>query len=217
MFMFMKKVSVLVVFWFIVFSGCDNDKKEVMPETGQMKKIIALGDSLTAGQGVLPEEAWPALLEKKLHSAGRIYSVVNAGMSGDTTSGGLARVDWAISGGVDVFLLELGANDAMRGVPTTETATNLGKIIQIVRKKNPDVKMFLFAMKSFPNMGTRFSKDFEKIYPDVAKTEKVTLVPFFLEGVAGVRSLNQPDGIHPTAEGYEIITNTLFSFLQNRL
>jgi len=215
MFMIMKKYLLVVLFF--VYSGCGAGEKEERSEAGQMKKIVAFGDSLTAGQGVLPEEAWPGLLEKKLQSAGMKYSVVNAGMSGDTTSGGLARVEWAISGGVDVFFLELGANDAMRGVPTAETAANLRKIIRIVRNKNPSAKIFLFEMKSFPNMGKRFSREFEKIYTDAAKSEKVTLVPFFLDGVAGVRGLNQPDGIHPTAEGYEIITKTLFLFLQNKL
>nr|WP_100765480.1 arylesterase [Leptospira ellisii]PJZ91989.1 arylesterase [Leptospira ellisii] len=181
-------------------------------------RILFFGDSLTAGLGLdSPEEAFPGLLEKKLSKQGTKVKAVNAGMSGDTTSGGLARLDWALSGGFDVFVLELGANDSMRGISPEQTEHNLKEILSRVRKKNPQAKILLIGMRTFPNLGKEYRKKFESIFPKVAQEENLPLVPFFLDGVAGVKTLNQKDGIHPTAEGHKILANNLLPFFQKLL
>ncbi|EMF83573.1 GDSL-like protein [Leptospira weilii serovar Topaz str. LT2116] len=181
-------------------------------------RILFFGDSLTAGLGLgSPEEAFPALVEKELFKKGISTQAINAGMSGDTTSGGLARLDWAMSSGFDLFVLELGANDSMRGISPEQTEKNLKEIIVRVRKKNPKVKILLVGMKTFPNLGKEYRKKFEAVFPKIAKEENLPLVPFFLDGVAGVKKLNQKDGIHPTAEGHRILAKNLFPFVQKIL
>ncbi|EKP15271.1 MULTISPECIES: arylesterase [Leptospira] len=181
-------------------------------------RILFFGDSLTAGLGLgSPEEAFPALVEKELFKSGISTQAINAGMSGDTTSGGLARLDWAMSSGFDLFVLELGANDSMRGISPDQTEKNLKEIIIRVKKKNPKVKILLVGMKTFPNLGKEYRKKFEAVFPKIAKEENLPLVPFFLSGVAGVKKLNQKDGIHPTAEGHRILAKNLFPFIQKIL
>ncbi|ABJ75704.1 arylesterase [Leptospira borgpetersenii] len=181
-------------------------------------RILFFGDSLTAGLGLgSPEEAFPALVEKELFKSGISTQAINAGMSGDTTSGGLARLDWAMSSGFDLFVLELGANDSMRGISPDQTEKNLKEIIVRVKKKNPKVKILLVGMKTFPNLGKEYRKKFEAVFPKIAKEENLPLVPFFLNGVAGVKKLNQKDGIHPTAEGHRILAKNLFPFIQKIL
>ncbi|AXX15579.1 arylesterase [Leptospira borgpetersenii] len=181
-------------------------------------RILFFGDSLTAGLGLgSPEEAFPALVEKELFKSGISTQAINAGMSGDTTSGGLARLDWAMSSGFDLFVLELGANDSMRGISPDQTEKNLKEIIIRVKKKNPKVKILLVGMKTFPNLGKEYRKKFEAVFPKIAKEEHLPLVPFFLSGVAGVKKLNQKDGIHPTAEGHRILAKNLFPFIQKIL
>ncbi|MBE8399109.1 arylesterase [Leptospira borgpetersenii] len=181
-------------------------------------RILFFGDSLTAGLGLgSPEEAFPALVEKELFKSGISTQAINAGMSGDTTSGGLARLDWAMSSGFDLFVLELGANDSMRGISPDQTEKNLKEIIVRVKKKNPKVKILLVGMKTFPNLGKEYRKKFEAVFPKISKEEHLPLVPFFLNGVAGVKKLNQKDGIHPTAEGHRILAKNLFPFIQKIL
>ncbi|AXR65675.1 arylesterase [Leptospira mayottensis] len=181
-------------------------------------RILFFGDSLTAGLGLgSPEEAFPALVEKELFKNGISTQAINAGMSGDTTSGGLARLDWAMSSGFDLFVLELGANDSMRGISPDQTEKNLKEIIVRVKKKNPKVKILLVGMKTFPNLGKEYRKKFEAIFPKIAQEENLPLVPFFLDGVAGIKKLNQKDGIHPTAEGHRILSKNLFPFVQKIL
>lgn len=181
-------------------------------------RILFFGDSLTAGLGLgSPEEAFPALVEKELSKNGIPAQAINAGMSGDTTSGGLARLDWAMSSGFDLFVLELGANDSMRGISPDQTEKNLKEIVVRVRKKNPKVKILLVGMKTFPNLGKEYRKKFEAVFPKIAKEERIPLVPFFLDGVAGIKKLNQKDGIHPTAEGHRILAKNLFPFVQKIL
>ncbi|WP_061298609.1 arylesterase [Leptospira borgpetersenii] len=181
-------------------------------------RILFFGDSLTAGLGLgSPEEAFPALVEKELFKSGISTQAINAGMSGDTTSGGLARLDWAMSSGFDLFVLELGANDSMRGISPDQTEKNLKEIIIRVKKKNPKVKILLVGMKTFPNLGKEYRKKFEAVFPKIAKEENLPLVPFFLSGVAGVKKLNQKDRIHPTAEGHRILAKNLFPFIQKIL
>ncbi len=168
-------------------------------------RIVAFGDSLTAGLGVAAAETYPAQLQRRLDSRGLHYRVINAGVSGDTTAGGLRRVDWVLKSRPDIVILELGANDGLRGLRLQETKANLEKIIQ--RCRDASALVVLAGMKLPPNYGTDYTKTFESIYPALAKQYRLPLIPFFLEGVAGSASLNQPDGIHPTSQGYRIIAD----------
>ncbi len=210
-----NKIAYLLIFTLGFFSFCKSESNDNTSgkkiETDPRKKIIFFGDSLTAGMGLNgSEESYVALLEEKLKNDGLDLKVINAGLSGDTTSGGIARLDWSISKGVDYFVLELGANDGMRGIDTALIETNLKKIISRVRKKNPDVRILLVRMLTFPNLGPAYVKKFDSIYPRLAKEENILLSPFLLEKVAGVKDLNQKDGIHPTAEGHKLVAETLY-------
>lgn len=167
-------------------------------------RIVAFGDSLTAGLGVATEDTYPARLQRRLDEQGLRYRVINAGVSGDTTAGGLRRVEWVLKSHPDMVILELGGNDGLRGLNVQETKANLEQIIQ--RCQEASVTVVLAGMKLPPNYGADYTKAFEAIYPALAKRYRVLLIPFFLDGVAGSASLNQADGIHPTSEGYRIIT-----------
>lgn len=167
-------------------------------------RIVAFGDSLTAGLGVATEDTYPARLQRRLDEQGLRYRVINAGVSGDTTAGGLRRVEWVLKSHPDMVILELGGNDGLRGLNVQETKANLEQIIQ--RCQEASVTVVLAGMKLPPNYGADYTKAFEAIYPALAKRYRVPLIPFFLDGVAGSASLNQADGIHPTSEGYRIIT-----------
>lgn len=173
------------------------------------KTILFFGDSLTAGYGLSPEEAFPALIEKVLNKSEKKVKVVNAGLSGETSAGGLSRIDWILRQPVDIFVLELGANDGLRGLPLDQTLKNLQSIIDKVKAKYPACKIVLAGMMVPPNMGKQYTDSFRNIYPDLAKKNNATLIPFLLEGVAGNEKLNQADGIHPTAEGHKIIATRL--------
>jgi acyl-CoA thioesterase-1 len=174
--------------------------------------IVAFGDSLTAGYGVAPDEAYPALLAARLRAEGFPHRVVNAGVSGDTTAGGLRRVDWALRLRPEIVLLELGANDALRGHDLTRVRSNLEAMI--TRFEAGGAKVLLLGMRLPPNYGGRYAGEFARIYEDVARQRKLALMPFFLDGVGAVAALNQPDGIHPTAEGYRIIVDRLWPHLR---
>ena len=171
--------------------------------------LLFFGDSLTAGYGLSPEEAFPALIEKELNKKERVARVTNAGLSGETSAGGLARIDWVLRQPIDIFILELGANDGLRGLPLDQTRKNLQGILDKVKNKNPKAKLVIAGMMVPPNMGQQYSKDFSKIYPDLAKQNKATLIPFLLDGVGGNEKLNQADGIHPNVEGHRIIARNL--------
>jgi acyl-CoA thioesterase I len=171
--------------------------------------LLFFGDSLTAGYGLSPEEAFPALIEKELNKKERLASVTNAGLSGETSAGGLARIDWVLRQPIDVFVLELGANDGLRGLPLDQTRKNLQGILDKVKNKNPKAKLVIAGMMVPPNMGQQYSKEFSKIYPDLAKKNNATLIPFLLDGVGGNEKLNQADGIHPNVEGHRIIARNL--------
>ena len=173
------------------------------------KVILFFGDSLTAGYGLSTEEAFPALIEKELNKSDKKVRVVNAGLSGGTSAGGLSRIDWILRQPVDVFVLELGANDGLRGLPLEQTRKNLQSIIEKVRAKYPDCKIVLAGMMVPPNMGKQYTDEFKDIYPDLAKKNNATLIPFLLEDVGGIEKLNQADGIHPNVEGHKIIANNL--------
>lgn len=168
-------------------------------------RIVAFGDSLTAGLGVPAEDAYPAQLQHRLDEQGIRYRVINAGVSGETTAGGLRRVEWVLKSRPHVVLLELGANDGLRGLNLEQTKANLERIIQ--RCQEASVTVILAGMKLPPNYGADYTKGFEAIYPALAKQHGLTLIPFFLDGVAGSSTLNQADGIHPTREGYRIIAD----------
>ncbi|MFZ2282730.1 MAG: arylesterase [Lutibacter sp.] len=197
----------------------DNNAKEIDAEpiknekTEENKIILFFGTSLTAGMGLDPNEAFPAVIQGKIDSLNLPYEVVNAGLSGETTAGGKNRINWVLNQKVDVFVLELGANDGLRGVPLEETKNNLQTIIDVVKEKNPDTKIVLVGMEIPPNMGEDYTSEFRNIFPDLAKKNKLELVPFLLQNVGGIKELNQPDGIHPTAEGQKILANNVWKVL----
>ena len=174
--------------------------------------IVALGDSLTAGLGVAPEEAYPALLEAKLRREGFDYRVVNAGVSGDTSAGGLRRLDWALRLKPDVVIVALGANDGLRGQPPAALRDNLTRIVE--RARTAGSRVLLAGMRVPPNYGDDYSRAFAAVYPTVARATGVPLAPFLLDGVAGDPRLNQPDGIHPTAEGQRVIAERIWPYLK---
>lgn len=184
------------------------------PAVAQQDNIILIfGNSLTAGLGVAPEDAYPALLQKMLDSAGYQYTVVNAGLSGDTTASGESRLDWTLNQEIDIFLLELGANDGLRGISLTETRQNILSIIRAVRKKNEETVILLAGMQLPPNLGPEYTGSFKNMYPEIAAEEEVILIPFLLEGVAGDPKLNQEDGIHPTEKGHGVMARTVWPYL----
>lgn len=173
--------------------------------------IVAFGDSLTAGHGVGVDESYPAQLQKRLNDLNYHYRVVNAGVSGDTTAGGLRRVSWVLKSNPDLVILELGGNDGLRGLSLEQTRNNLSEIIQ--RFQEAGVEIILAGMKLPPNYGPEYTAGFEAIYPALAKEYQLPLIPFFLEGVAASSTLNQADGIHPTKEGYRIIVEEILRTL----
>ncbi|MDT7042714.1 arylesterase [Candidatus Nitronereus thalassa] len=174
-------------------------------------RIVALGDSLTAGLGVSPDQSYPSKLQERLEQAGFHYRVINAGVSGDTTAGGLRRLDWVLKSQPRIVIVELGANDALRGHPLGTTYSNLQEIITRLREANTQV--VLAGMKIPPNYGLDYTRGFEAIFERLAREYDVTLIPFLLEGVAAKPGLNQADGIHPTAAGYEIVADTVMEAL----
>lgn len=178
------------------------------------KVILFYGDSLTAGYGLSPEEAFPAKVEKKLNQKGTVCKVINAGLSGETSAGGLSRLDWVLRQPIDVFILELGANDGLRGLPLDQTQKNLQTIIDKVKGKYPNVKIVIAGMMVPPNMGNDYTTKFQKIFPALAKKNNATLIPFLLQDVAGDEKLNQADGIHPNVEGHNIVAENVFKVLQ---
>ncbi|MEZ4971989.1 MAG: arylesterase [Cyclobacteriaceae bacterium] len=182
--------------------------------TSAPKIILFFGDSITAGYGLSMEEAYPAHVEKTLKEKGLDVKVVNAGLSGETSAGGLSRIDWVLRQQVDVFVLELGANDGLRGLPLSQTRSNLQSIIDKVKVKNPNVKIVLAGMMVPPNMGKEYTSEFRNIYPDLAKKNKATLIPFLLDGVAGDDKLNIADGIHPNVEGHKIVAGNVVRILE---
>jgi acyl-CoA thioesterase-1 len=172
---------------------------------------VCLGDSLTAGLGLSPEEAFPARLDERLREAGLDYEGVHAGVSGDTSAGGLRRLDWSMSGDVKVLVLALGANDGLRGLPTRDLRDNLARIITTAQARG--ARVILAGMEAPPNFGAVYTRDFRDVYRDLARSYDVVLIPFFLDGVAGVPALNQADGIHPTAEGQRLVADTIWRAL----
>ena len=199
----------IVTVWLI--TSLFSDQSRVVADEDR-PRIVAFGDSLTAGHGVAAEQAYPAQLQRRLDEQSLRYRVVNAGVSGDTTAGGLRRVDWVLKSRPDFVILELGANDGLRGLKLEETKANLERIIR--RCQEASVTVILAGMKLPPNYGREYTNGFEAMYPALAKQHRLTLIPFFLDGVAGSASLNQADGIHPTSEGYRIIADKVFEIFK---
>ena len=182
------------------------------PAVANAPRIVFLGDSLTAGYGLDRDDAVPALIQTRLRDAGYAYEVVNAGVSGDTSAGGLSRLDWSLSGDVSVLVVELGANDGLRGLPVRELKRNLTEIITRAQAKG--IKVILTGMEAPPNFGPAYTTEFREVYRQLAHEHDVTFVPFYLDGVAGIPDLNIADGIHPNAEGSRIIEKTIWSALE---
>jgi acyl-CoA thioesterase-1 len=177
------------------------------------KVIVFFGDSLTEGFGVDPEQAYPAIVQQKVDEAGLPIQIVNAGLSGETTAAGLRRVSWILKREVDVFVLALGGNDGLRGIPVEETEKNLNATIERVRGERPEAQIVLFGIDTPPNMGESFRTAFRELFSRVATKQDVPLLPFFIEGVGGVPEMNLPDGIHPNEEGHKLVAENVWSFL----
>ncbi|HKI43695.1 MAG TPA: arylesterase [Balneolales bacterium] len=178
--------------------------------------VLFLGDSITAGLGVGENNAYPAIIQHKVDSLGWNVDVINAGLSGETSAGGLRRVNWLIRQWrrIDVMVLELGANDGLRGIDPKSTKKNLQEIIDTVKAKNPGVRIILAGMQVPPNLGQQYTTEFKDIYPELAKTDHTLLIPFLLQGVGGVPSLNQGDGIHPNIKGHKIVAQNVWEVLK---
>jgi acyl-CoA thioesterase-1 len=192
---------------------------EAAPSTnaasGARGRIVVLGDSITAGFGLLdPMQAYPALLQEKIDAAHLPYEVVNAGVSGDTTAGGLRRVEWALSQGADVLIVALGGNDGLRGIAPAETASNLEGIVQKARAKRPEIKVIVAGMQMPGNFGADYVAKFAAVFPKVATETGATLLPFLLQGVGGSATLNQADRIHPTPEGQKLVAENVWKVLE---
>jgi acyl-CoA thioesterase-1 len=210
----------LVTLLLLLLTGCELSAADPATSNAAAQKrgrIVILGDSITAGYGVDPAQAYPALLQQKINAAGLPFNVVNAGVSGDTTAGGLRRVDWALSKGADVLIVALGGNDGLRGVPPKQTAANLDGIIKRARAKIPSLAVIVAGMQMPANFGREFVDEYKAVFPRVAAENNAELVPFLLEGVAGVENLNQPDRIHPTDEGHKRIAENVWPVLQKLL
>jgi acyl-CoA thioesterase-1 len=180
--------------------------------SGAERLIVALGDSLTAGLGVAPDETYPARLQEMLTRDGYAYRVVNAGASGDTTAGGRRRLNWALKQHPDIMIVALGANDGLRGQPTGATRENLSAILDTLQSQR--IPVLLVGMRVPPNYGREFSRDFEAVFTDLGRRPGVVFMPFLLDGVAANSRLNQPDGVHPTAEGYRVIAKRMYPYLK---
>lgn len=177
-----------------------------------LPRIVFLGDSLTAGYGLAKEESVPSLVAAHLRAEGYTYDVVNAGVSGDTSAGGLSRLDWSLDGDVRVLVLELGANDGLRGLPVENLKRNLTEVI--TRAKARGIKVVLTGMEAPPNFGAAYTSEFRRVYRELAREQDVTFVPFYLEGVAGIPSLNIADGMHPNPDGARIVERTIWHALE---
>jgi acyl-CoA thioesterase-1 len=187
----------------------------VLATAAEEKRILILGDSLTKGYGLTLEQAFPALLQKKAKEAGFTgHVVLNGGVSGDTTAGGLRRMGWLLKKRVDVLVIALGGNDGLRGVDPDETAKNLQAIIEKARKANPDIRLLLAGMEMPQNMGQEYIDRYQRVFPAIAKKNKIPLIPFLLKGVGGDPKLNQPDRIHPNEEGQKVLAETVWKPLE---
>jgi len=226
-FLFCGYGPVLLLLLALISACGNNDKTKTNapePETKQektdssgvkMKNIVFFGNSLTAGYGVDPSEAFPALIQLKVDSLHLPYKVINAGLSGETSAGGKNRIDWVLNQRVDIFFLELGGNDGLRGIPVKETQKNLQSIIDKVKARYPQAELVLVGILVPPNMGATYSNEFRAVFQTLADKNKLHFLPFLLEGVGGIADLNQPDGIHTTARGHKIVAENVWKILKD--
>ncbi len=222
MFNFIRSTAIICFIFFLMSCGTSSAKREFeqprertqVPQTVSNKpKIVAFGDSLTAGFGLSEKDSYPYLLQEKLRADGYDYDVVNAGVSGDTSAGGLERIDWSLEqDNVQILILELGANDLLRGLPVEKMKENLSTMIKKAKAKN--VKVLFCGMLAPPTMGAKYQREFVSVFPDLAAEHKVEFLPFLLENIATNPKLNQPDGIHPNAEGEKIMTDNVYNALK---
>lgn len=226
----MSRMFLLVVLIPVLLAACSSDKGNTTPPVqsgnqsaepatqGQSRKaIVFFGNSLTAAYQLSKEQGFPALIQLKIDSLGLPFSCVNAGLSGETTADGASRIEWVLQQPMDIFVLELGANDALRGLPVKETAKNLQLIVDKVKAARPDCKIVIAGMQAPPNLGIAYTREFREIYPKLAAANKAALIPFLLEGVAGDPSLNLEDGIHPNVNGQKIVAETVWKTLKDVL
>lgn len=219
--------AIAVSLLFIALAACGTPPQETPaaspaspaapapPPHAAKPRIVFLGDSLTAGLGLPVDNSFPSLIGKKLKDKGLDYDVINAGVSGDTSAGGVRRLDWSLEGDVKVLILALGANDGLRGLPTGELKKNLAAVLERARARG--IPVILAGMEAPPNNGVEYTRDFRKVYSDLAKEYRVRFIPFLLQGVAGDASLNQGDGIHPNARGAEIVAQLVWKELEPEL
>lgn len=200
----------------MLFAGAFNVSSGYMTAEDP-KVILCYGNSITAGYGLDPDYAYPAVLEKIIKEKGYNYKVVNAGLSGETSAGGLTRIDWTLRNQVDIFVLELGGNDGLRGLPLEQTRTNLESIINKVTRKYPEVQIVIAGMMVPPNMGPEYSKEFTYLFNNLATEKNAILIPFLLENVGGIAELNLPDGIHPNIEGHKIVAQNVYRSIKDIL
>jgi acyl-CoA thioesterase-1 len=215
---------ILVLLFSCRGDGANKEKKESLETTeiestedakSDIKTILFFGDSLTAGYGLDDvNDAFPAIIQTILDSLDLEYTVINSGLSGETSSGGRSRIKWVLNQKVDVFVLELGANDGLRGVPLKETRENLQAIIDAVHTKQPETTIILAGMQLPPNMGSEYTTEFRTIFYELAKKNEIELIPFILKDVGGIPELNQEDGIHPTIEGHKIVARNVWTVLK---
>lgn len=187
------------------------------PSAGSSPRVLFIGTSLTAGLGLEPEQAYPALVQGKADSAGTPIIAVNAGVSGETSAGALNRIDWVLRAPADIVVIETGANDALRALPVSEARTNIGKILDRVKAAKPQAKIFLVQMEAPPNLGQQYTVAFHDMYGELAREKGATLVPFLLTGVAGIADLNQADGLHPNVRGERIVATNVWNSLKPAL
>ncbi len=218
--------SVFLLTAFIISCKNNNSVKQPNSETTiektpgtektiDKKAILFFGNSLTAAYGLSPEQGFPALIQKRLDSLGLAYKVTDAGVSGNTTADGKSRIGWVLKQPIDIFILELGGNDALRGLPVDIAKQNLQHILTAVKTKYPAAKLVLAGMQAPPNLGKKYAADFQKMYPELARENQCALIPFLLENVGGEVDLNQKDGIHPTAAGHKIVAENVWAALKN--
>jgi len=187
------------------------------PAKDARKTILFVGTSLTAGYGIDPQQSFPALIQRRLDSLGLNYEAVNAGVSGETSSGAVHRLPWLLKQPFDIFVLETGANDGLRGLPIDSLSANIQYIIDEVKRTHPSAKILLIGMEALPNMGRSYVTGFRRVYEDLAKKNQVTFLPFLLQGVAGIDTLNQPDMVHPNPRGAAILAETVWGTLRGML
>ena len=184
------------------------------PRPADRRTILFVGTSITAGFGLEPDSAFPQLIDRKLDSLRLPYDAVNAGVSGETSAGLLRRLDWLLREPFDVVVIETGANDGLRGAPVATVRANIQQIVDRIRSSRPDAAILLVQMEALPNLGEKYTADFRAMFPELARRNGLTLVPFLLDGVAGHRDLNQPDGIHPNLAGEHVVAENLWRALQ---